>query len=407
MKKFYLIFVISAFVLFLVGSSVGFYVMYSHMNPSDITTGDLSYNDKETEDEVIFVKPEGTTPTPEATPTPDNPIIGEDPTLDVTVDVSPTPTPTPTPNPEDYYKNPYINSNNTTFVYDTIYKSGKAQQSNNSYNFLLLVADWSSGCTDSIIVVNVNQDSGRITTLSIPRDCYVKLPNGQNGKINEIYCKYGISKLCDYIKGFTGIDINYYAVITGETVGNLIDAVGGIEYNVPVDIPSIGLSKGMQHLDGKKAVNLLRFRNFYYSTDKVTDEQLAWYDGRDINRVKTAIGIIQAFAEQKFTLEYILNINSYINIVLDNANTNIKTETLLSMINIMWDHYDKITKDSNFNSYYLGGQYSSGKYYNQYGSMWVWEVNDCMVNYNNNKAYYTSDIFGKMFKTKYPGLASY
>ena len=403
MKKISVAIIAVTLVLFFVGASFGFAIMKDKLFPSNLPTEDI-FAGENTEDEIIFEKPSSPTPTtyPDVTVTPD---VNITPDPDATS--TPTPVPTPTPNPEDYYKNPYITQANTTFVYDTIYKSGKAQQSDNSYNFLILVPDWSSGCTDSIIVVNINQDSGKITTLSIPRDAYVKLPNGKNGKINEIYCKYGISKLCDYIKGFTGIDINYYAAISPESIIKLIDAVGGINYNIPVDIPHLGLQKGVQHLDGAKAVSFLRFRNFYYSTDNVTQEQLAWFDGRDINRVKTAIGMLQAFAEQKFTLEFILNMNSYINIVLDNAETNVKSETLLSMVNIMWEHFDKIVKDQNINSYYLGGQYNSNKYTNQYGSMWVWEVNDCMVNYNNNKAYYTTDIFGKMFKTKYKGLASY
>lgn len=405
MKKIYLIAMPIIVGLFIMGAIAGVVILKSYTAPDNISTGDLAYNGTEDEtDDVIFIRPEETpTPTtPTPTVTPDNPEETPEPT-----DPPVTLAPTPTPGPEDYYKNPYITQANTTWVYDKIYKSGKAQQSANSYNILILVADWSSGSTDSIIVINFNQDSGRITTLSIPRDCYVKLPNGENGKINEIYCGYGVSKLCDYIKGFTGIDINYYVVITGDTVKTLVDAVGGIDYNVPVDIPPLGLYKGIQHLDGSKAVDLLRFRNFYYYTDDVSDEQLAWYNGSDISRVKTAIGFIQAFAEQKFALEYILNINGYINIVLDDAETNIKTDTLLSMINVMFDHYGTITRDENFNSYYLGGKYDDTKYYNKYGKMWVWEVNDCMVNYNVNKAYYTEDIFNKMFKTKYPGLASF
>lgn len=402
MKKIHIILVAVVLSLFVIGAGTGLFVINSYFSPAKPDTDDVAVAPPvDKTDDVIFVKPEDVSPTPELpdpTPTPSNPENG---------DIQTSPVPTPTPNPENYYKNPYITSANTTFVYDKIYSCGKAQQSSNSCNFLILVGDWSSGCTDSIIIVNINEDTGRISTLSIPRDAYVKLPNGNNGKINEIYYSYGISKLCDYIKGFTNIDINYYVAITGDTVGKLIDAVDGIDYNVPVDIPHLGLSKGMQHLNGTQAVNLLRFRNFYYSTDNVTQEQLAWFDGRDINRVKTAIGFIQAFAEQKFTLEYMLNVNSYVKIVLDNADTNIKTETALAMMNILMDHQSKITRDDNINSYYLGGQYNSTKYYNQYGKMWVWEVNDCMVNYNVNRAYYSSDIYGKMFVTKYPGLASF
>lgn len=378
---------------------------------NNISSGDSSGSDGD--DELVFVKPDFT---PEPTNTP---LITEDVTQgeQVTEEVSATPIPTatptpapatPTPNPETYYKNPYIASAKATWAYDKIYKSSAADQTDNAYNILVLVGDWTSGCTDSIIIANVNLDSGKISTLSIPRDTYVKLPNGANGKINEIYYTYGITKLCNYIKGFTGIDINYYIMITGDTIKNLVNATGGVYYDVPVDIEPIGLNKGYQLLTGSQAVKLLRFRNFYYSTNDVSDEQLSVYDGRDINRVKTAISFIQAFAEQKFTLEHILNINSYISILLEDAKTNIKTDTLLSILNFMMQHYSSIKAGSNFMSYYLGGMYNDSKYYNVNGKlMWVWEANDCVVNHNNSRAYYTKGIIEKMFRTKHQSLASY
>lgn len=400
----YLIAVLLA--VFIMESAAGF-VIFDHMLFSDVVpdsygTSDIT-SEGNAEDELVFVKPDST---PEIT---DDPNKTDDNGNPPSIDVNSTPAPgDPTPNPDSYYKNPYITLNNTTWVYDKIYKSNAATETNNSYNILVLVGDWSSGCTDSIIIANVNLDSGKITTLSVPRDTYVKLPNGVNGKINEIYYSYGINKLCDYIKGFTGIDINYYLMITGDTIKNLVDATGGVYYDVPVDIGPIGLKKGYQLLNGSQSVELLRFRNFYYSTDDVSDEQLAYYDGRDINRVKTAIKFIQAFAEQKFTLEHILNVNSYINILLKNADTNIKTETLLSILNFMMQHYSSITTGNNFMSYYLGGMYDDSKFYNASGKlMWVWEANDCVVNYNNNRAYYTKGIIDKMFRTKYLGLASY
>lgn len=416
MKRLPVYLVIVLLAVFLMESIAGSVIVSHIFSSGDDSNNNISSNvsgGSDNEDELVFEKPDFT---PEPTNTPqitEDITQGEQYTEDASATPIPTLTPspapaTPTPNPESYYKNPHIASAKATWAYDKIYKSSADDQTDNAYNILLLVGDWTSGCTDSIIIANVNLDSGKISTLSIPRDTYVKLPNGANGKINELYYTYGITKLCNYIKGFTGIDINYYMMITGDTIKNLVNATGGVYYNVPVDIGPIGLNKGYQLLTGSQAVDLLRFRNFYYSTNDVSDEQLSVYDGRDINRVKTAISFIQAFAEQKFTLEHILNINSYISILLKDAKTNIKTDTLLSILNFMMQHYSGIKAGSNFMSYYLGGMYDDSKFYNVNGKlMWVWEANDCVVNHNNNRAYYTSGIVAKMFRTKYQGLASY
>jgi polyisoprenyl-teichoic acid--peptidoglycan teichoic acid transferase len=117
--------------------------------------------------------------------------------------------------------------------------------------------------TDTMIYAQVVND--KVTMISIPRDIY--LPQWQ-AKINDMYFYQGAEGLERSVEEITGLPIDYYVIINIDIFKDLVDALGGVEINVPYDMYytdaaanlSINLKAGPQVLDGEQAAGFVRFR---------------------------------------------------------------------------------------------------------------------------------------------------
>ena len=138
--------------------------------------------------------------------------------------------------------------------------------------FLLLgvSTDLGGKITDTIMVATYNPKDQTASLLSIPRDTYTGKDHSQgtpNEKINALYTK-GIDRILAKVNELTGLDLKYYMVVDNEALIKLVDVIGGVEFDVPINMNyhddtqglSIELSKGLQVLDGNHAEQLLRFR---------------------------------------------------------------------------------------------------------------------------------------------------
>lgn len=118
--------------------------------------------------------------------------------------------------------------------------------------------------TDTILYVNIAGDD--ITAISIPRDIW--LPQWQT-KINAMYGYQGAEGLKRSVEEIVGVPIDYYAVVSIDIFEELVDAVGGVEINIPYDMyyrdSAAGLlidfDAGPAHLDGAEAAKFVRYRN--------------------------------------------------------------------------------------------------------------------------------------------------
>lgn len=138
--------------------------------------------------------------------------------------------------------------------------------------------------TDTIIYVNIVDN--RATMISIPRDVYLaqhrqKVEQLEQAKINALYTSgrliyggdNGGDNRADYLRRAVSelldLPVDYYAVVDIGIFGELVDAIGGVELNVPLRMEhvdraanlNIDLEPGFQHLDGEQAANFVRFRN--------------------------------------------------------------------------------------------------------------------------------------------------
>ena len=142
-----------------------------------------------------------------------------------------------------------------------------AVEDSSSFNLLLIGTDKSGLMTDAIMLVNVDKTEKKIRLLSIPRDTRVTV-EGKRRKINSCYMRGGIDLLLDEIKQLTCAPINYYALIKPGMLADIVDRLGGVEYEVERDMkysdPSqdlyIDLEAGKQILNGDMAEQYCRFR---------------------------------------------------------------------------------------------------------------------------------------------------
>lgn len=123
--------------------------------------------------------------------------------------------------------------------------------------------------TDTLLLLRFAFKEGRLIGLSIPRDSrvYVK---GELDKINHAHAYGGIELTMKTIRDFLGVDLDYYVEVDYETVKAVVDAAGGVRYDVPekaAPVPGEIHRVGDHVLDGPEALSFLRHRQGYRNGD--------------------------------------------------------------------------------------------------------------------------------------------
>jgi polyisoprenyl-teichoic acid--peptidoglycan teichoic acid transferase len=118
--------------------------------------------------------------------------------------------------------------------------------------------------TDTILYVSVVGDV--VTLIAIPRDIYL---DAWQTRINSMYFYQGAEGLRRTVEELLSLPVDYYAVINLDLFENVVDALGGVEVNVPYRMLytdraaglRIDLQPGPQVLDGENAAGFVRFRD--------------------------------------------------------------------------------------------------------------------------------------------------
>lgn len=189
-------------------------------------------------------------------------------------------------------------------------------------NVLLLGAD--GGRSDTMMVMSMDLKSKGVKILSIPRDTYYHLEGYDamdQRKLNAVYGhsgeKGGAEGVRTAVEKITQLDIPYFVEVDYDAVMEIVDLVGGVDYEVPFDMNyddpyakpplHIHLKKGMQNLDGEKAMQFLRWRKNNGSEGT-----------GDIDRIKRQQDFMTAAAKKAFGLK--------LPMVLKTAYENVKTD---------------------------------------------------------------------------------
>ena len=178
--------------------------------------------------------------------------------------------------------------------------------------------------TDTMMLLTVDRGNGTLSLVSIPRDtlvfCEYAVP-----KINSAYGwagggEDGMRELMQRVSEIIGFEPDGYVLIGLEGFEKLIDVMGGVEFNVPMDMrysdPSQGLEidlrAGEQRLDGSEAMQLVRFRSGYAMADldRVTVQRAfvkaalsQWLSPEKLLRLPGALSTLKEYTQSSLTAE--------------------------------------------------------------------------------------------------------
>ena len=123
--------------------------------------------------------------------------------------------------------------------------------------------------SDAIALAILNEDKRTVRVASIPRDSRVQIPGYSWEKINHAYAYGGIELLKNTVMNLLGIDVNYFIVVNYQSFPRIIDLLGGIDIYVEKKLEYtdysgklfINIPAGQQHMNGKTALDYVRFRH--------------------------------------------------------------------------------------------------------------------------------------------------
>ena len=209
------------------------------------------------------------------------------------------------------------------------------------YTFLVAGTDQISNNTDTIMVGSFDTVNGKLNIVSIPRDTLINIQH-EVKKANAAYhyanyykdiegsSYYGIDPVTsmrkELVKSMLGFDVDKYVLVNLKAAEEVVDAIGGVEFDLPIDMNfdsknqdlHIHLNKGKQTLNGEQFVQVMRFRSSYA--------------GGDLERIEMQHKLLRALADQMLTLGNVPNISKVAQIVADNMQTDMNTENIIYFI---------------------------------------------------------------------------
>ena len=230
--------------------------------------------------------------------------------------------------------------------YDAIYEDG--------YDSLVNSFE---GLSDTMLMLRFDPRNERVSVMSIPRDTRTNV-DGLVTKINEANREGGPALSAQAVSELMGgVAIDRYMRINVQGVEKLIDALGGVEVDVPQDMKYqddsqhlyINLKEGQQRLDGDKAMQFLRFR----------------YDDKgDIGRVQRQQMLMSALTEQALNPATIGRLPKILSVIQSHVDTNLSVEELVALVG-----YSAQTRRSDVQMLMLPGDFSN---YDDYDlSYWI------------------------------------
>lgn len=185
---------------------------------------------------------------------------------------------------------------------------------------------------DSLMMITFNPKTLNATVFSIPRDTYVPISCAGNreNKINAS-AYGGATCVVSTIENLTGIKIDYYAKVNFTGVVKLVDDLGGIDIDVPIEFCEqdserrfgehlICLKKGPQKLNGEQALALARHRKTLPLGDfqRVQNQQL----------------VVEAMVKELKNISSVEEFYKILDHTIDNIDTNMTTPQILSLYNV-------------------------------------------------------------------------
>lgn len=164
---------------------------------------------------------------------------------------------------------------------------------------------------DSLMILRLNPKTGSCRTLAIPRDTRTELPGYGQSKINHALAVGGIPYEQQVVENLTGLKIDHYLLIDFNGFQDLVDAVGGIQIDVPEAFTvsdDMWFEAGPQTMDGQHALAYARWRG--------------GSDG-DFGRINRQQQVLRSLIRKGAGLDVIRSLNELLPAVQDNIRTDL------------------------------------------------------------------------------------
>lgn len=212
--------------------------------------------------------------------------------------------------------------------------------------------------TDALIVLAVNFGKRTVDMISLPRDTFTHVP-GIKGiyKLNAaINCgggktEEGFSKMCEAAEWMLGgISVDYYCALDFETVIEIGDMIGGVDFNVDMDYAGESgtrYKKGQQHLDGTGIYDYMRVR------------KAATVDATDIGRMNRCRAIIMAMFKKVKSEGSLIQVVELLGTVKNGLYTNLNAQQMLALA-----YFGMNVNENSIGSYTMTGEIHSAAGWN-------------------------------------------
>ncbi|MBQ7170701.1 MAG: LCP family protein [Clostridia bacterium] len=142
---------------------------------------------------------------------------------------------------------------------------------------------------DTFYLLRVDTVNRRILYSALPADMLVR-SGGTDLSLSDLYTTLGMTRFMEKINVLTGFSVDYYAVLAMKDVEKMVDSIGGVTVSVPFIMRytdkdqdlEIDIRSGTQKLDGKNAVDFIRFNGYP--------------EGSPYSRITSANAFCEAFA---------------------------------------------------------------------------------------------------------------
>ncbi|MHB8170288.1 MAG: LCP family protein [Thermincolia bacterium] len=257
------------------------------------------------------------------------------------------------------------------FDKEVTYGDGSGKTETGKINILLLGLDARPGekntRTDTMIVASIDRDAKKVALLSIPRDTMVEIPGYRKTKINNANEYGGPELAAETVEKILDTKMDFWVKTNFDGFRDIIDTLGGVTIDVekrmvyrdPTDGTNINLYPGVQRLDGKKALDYVRFRH----------EALG-----DISRTQRQQNFLKALTKEMLQPSTVLKLPKLVPDVMAAVETNLSTKQMLAL--------------AKFSTQMDGGmeiasQTLPGQFYNNRGSYWKYNEEKAKVVLND------------------------
>ena len=228
------------------------------------------------------------------------------------------------------------------------------------FTILLGGLDDENGGSDTNLLVALDAENKTINVASLPRDTLLDV-SWSVKKLNNAYHHGGFSQTMSEVSRLLGIPVDYYVTVDLRAFVELVDAIDGVDFDIPVDMDyddpeqdlHIHFKKGPRHLTGQEALEVVRWRQ---------NNDGSGYPTADIGRISTQQEFLKAVAAQTLQLGNWDKIPALAKIFQQNV------ETDLELSNLVWLGEQALTMGAaNIHFHTLPGDgagwYKGGSYY--------------------------------------------